>query len=111
MMLRFAGWISNSHQMFITLMTCRWERGTFLPALIPTQAWGVMSNGDELPDFTQDYADAVYGGNTGPASECAPGGGGWTAGPVAATAPGAAATPALSFPALRQSTPRRRSAA
>ena len=43
-----------------------------------------MSDGDELPDFTPDYADAFFGVDTGTAS----GGGGRTVeAPVAATAP------------------------
>ena len=62
-----------------------------------TAFWGVMSNGDGLPKFTSGYTDAFFGVD---ASRCpASGGGGRTAAPAATTAPGAAATPALSFPA------------
>ena len=58
--------------------------------------WGLMSDGDELPDFSTNYADAFFGVDAGPAS----GSGGRAADPAASTAPGAAATPALSFPAV-----------
>ena len=65
--------------------------------------WGVMSDGDELPKFTPGYADAFFGVDT---SGCpASGGGGRTAAPAAAMAPGAATTPALSFPAVDPTTP------
>ena len=39
---------------------------------IPQHYWGLMSDGDELPDFSTNYADAFFGVNAGPAS----GGGG-----------------------------------
>ena len=58
--------------------------------------------GSELPNFTPDYADACFGVDTGPASGC---GGRSAAAPVAATASGAAATPAPSFPAVDSTAP------
>ena len=65
--------------------------------------WGVMSDGDELPEFTPGYADALFGVD---ASGCpASGGGGRTAAPAAATAQGGAATPALSFPLVDPAAP------
>ena len=39
---------------------------------VPPHFWVVMSDGDELPDFTPDYAEAGFGVDAGPAS----GGGG-----------------------------------
>ena len=65
--------------------------------------WGVMSDGDELPEFIPGYADAFFGVD---ASGCpASGGGGRTAAPAAATAPGAAATPAVSVRAVDPEAP------
>ena len=55
-----------------------------------------MSVGDELPDFSTNYADAFFGVDAGPGS----GGGGRAAAPAAATALDAAATPAPAFPAV-----------
>ena len=67
---------------------------------VPQHYWGLMSDGGELPYFSANYADAFFGVNAGPAS----GGGGRTAAPAAATAPGAAATPASAFPAVDPAT-------
>ena len=64
--------------------------------------WGVMRDSDELPYFTPDYAEACFGVCPGPASG---GGGQSAAAPAAAKAPGAAATPAPSFPAVDPATP------
>ena len=69
---------------------------------IPPNFWGVMSDGDELPDFTPGYAEACFGVDACPASG---GGGQSAAAPAAATAPGAAATPAPSFPAVDPAAP------
>ena len=55
---------------------------------VPQHYWGLMSDGDELPDFSANYADAFFGV------------GGRAAAPAAATAPGAAATPASAAPFL-----------
>ena len=63
---------------------------------VPPHFWVVMSDGDELPDFTPDYAEAGFGVDAGPASG---GGGQSAAAPAAATALGAAATPVF-FPAV-----------
>ena len=68
---------------------------------VPPHYWGLMSDGDELPDFSANYADAFFGVNAGPAS----GGGGRATAPAAATAPGAAATPASAFPAVDPAAP------
>ena len=64
---------------------------------IPPHFGGVISDGQELPDFTPDYAKACFGVDAGPASG---GGDQQASAPAAATAPGAAATPAPSFPAV-----------
>ena len=56
-----------------------------------------VSDSDKLPDFTPDYAKACFGVDAGPASG---GGDQQASAPAAATAPGAAATPAPSFPAV-----------
>ena len=68
---------------------------------VPQHFWDVMSDGDELLDFNPDYSDAFFGVDACPAS----GGGGRTAAPAAATAPGAVATPAPSFPAVDPAEP------
>ena len=73
----------------------------------PTAAehyWGLMSDGDELPDFSANYADAFFGVNAGTAS----GGGGRAAAPAAATAQGSVR---LLPPPSLQWTPWRRSSA
>ena len=63
---------------------------------VPPHYWGLMSVGNELPDFSTKYADAFFGVDAGPGS----GGGGRAAAPAAATALDAAATPAPAFPAV-----------
>ena len=55
---------------------------------VPPHYWSLMSDGDELPYCSANYADAFLGVNAGPAS----GGGGRATAPAAATTPGAAAT-------------------
>ena len=58
--------------------------------------WGLMNDGDELPDLSTNYTDAFFGVDAGLAS----GSGGRAAYSASATAPEAAATQALSFPAV-----------
>ena len=62
---------------------------------VPQHFWGVISNGYELQDFTQHYAEACFGLDAGPASSS---GGQLAAAPAAETASGSAATPAMVDP-------------